>query len=308
MIALDRALADYLATRRALGYKLERAEKLLGQFLAYLEAQGTDTITTERALEWASLPESASANWFAFRLSAVRGFAVHVKTIDPACEVPAAELLPHRSRRATPYLYSEKQIAALIEATEILHTAHRQATYRTLIGLLAVTGMRVGEAIGLDRSDLDSHAGLLLVRGAKFGKTRALPLDPSATDALRRYLRRSDRPPLAAGSDAVFVSTAGTRLLYCNVQHTFGRLLDRAGIEPRSAECRPRLHDLRHTFAVQTILDGCRDDGEPEGRLARLATYLGHVNPSNTYWYLSAAPELMELAAVRLERHLGGSR
>ncbi|MGH2985766.1 MAG: tyrosine-type recombinase/integrase [Solirubrobacterales bacterium] len=305
MSALDRALADYLATRRALGYELCRAEKLLAQFLAYLKERGAETITTDHALAWAMLP-GGSASWLSFRLSAVRGFAAYLKTIDPACELPAAELLPGRSQRATPYVYCDDQIAALIEAAGTLATAHRSATYRTLIALLAVTGMRVGEAIRLDRAEIDWRSGLIRVRGAKFGKSRELPLDPSATGALRRYLRRRDRPTSAAGIDAVFVSGAGTRLLYTNVQPTFRRLAAHAGIEARSASCRPRLHDLRHTFAVRTILDAYRDrDGDVGPRLALLSTYLGHVDPSKTYWYLSAAPELMELAAARLERHLG---
>lgn len=307
MSTLRSSLADYLATRRALGYKLERAEKLLGQFLAHLEARGAKTITIEEAVAWAKLP-GGSANWISSRLSVVRGFATYLNTIDPAHEVPPAELVPSRSRRATPYVYSGDEIAALIHAAGMLRTAHRRATYRTLIGLLSVTGMRVGEMIALDRRNIDSRACLIRVHGAKFGKSRELPLDPSVTTALHRYLRRRDRPPQAVGCDAAFVSTAGTRVLYCNVQLTFSQLLARVGIEPRSPECRPRLHDLRHTFAVNTILDAYRDGLEVEARLALLSTYLGHVDPARTYWYLSATPELMALAADRLERYLGGPR
>lgn len=308
MSALQQALADYLATRRALGYKLARAEKLLGQFLAYLAERGAETITTEQALQWAMLPQG-SASWFHFRLAAVRGFAAYLRTIDPACEVPPADLLPGRSQRATPYLYSAEEIAALLEAAATLSSSHRTATYRTLIGLLSVTGMRIGEAIALDRAMIDWRAGVVTVRGAKFGNSRELPLHPSTTDALHRYLRRRDRPREAESTEAVFVSTAGTRLLYCNVQWTFARLLAHAGIGPRSPECRPRLHDLRHSFAVRTIIDAYHDqDDELGSRLALLSTYLGHVDPSRTYWYLSAAPELMALAADRLERHLGGQR
>jgi integrase/recombinase XerD len=307
--ALQGALADYLATRRALGYKLERAEKLLRQFLAYLAEHEAETITVEHALAWATLPAKASAHWFSYRLGAVRGFAVYLQTIDPACEVPPTDLLPGRSRRATPYIYSEAQIAALIEAAGTLSTSHRTATYRTLISLLAVTGMRIGEAIALNRAGIEWPSDLIVIRNTKFGKSREVPLHPSTTAALRRYLRRSDRPSQAADTDAVFVSGAGTRLLYCGVQWTFARLLVRAGIEPRSAECRPRLHDLRHTFAVWTIRDAYRDcEADVGPRLAALSTYLGHVDPSRTYWYLSAAPELMAVAADRLERHLGGDQ
>jgi integrase len=305
MTTLRPALADYLAVRRALGYKLSREGKLLDQFLAYLEERGAQTITVEHALAWARLPAGASASWLFIRLSAIRGFASHLQTIDPATEVPPASLLPRRGRRTIPYLYSDRQIVALMDAAGTLRTPHRAATYRTLIGLLAATGMRIGEAIGLDRDDFDQQGELIVVRNTKFGKSRELPLHSSTAGALRRYLRRTDRPGATAATDAVFVSTTGARLSRSHVHEAFQRLLARAGIKPRSAICRPRPHDMRHSFAVRTILDGYQGDGEVEGRLAALSTYMGHSNPSDTYWYLSAAPELMELAAGRLERHLG---
>jgi integrase len=306
MIALCQALADYLAVRRAMGYKLVRAEKLLAQFLTFVEDRREDRLTTETAIAWASLPTGSHQSWIATRLSIVRRFAVHLHGIDPANEAPPTDLLPGGNRRATPYLYSEADMAALMAAAAILHTPHRVATYRTLIGLLAATGMRVGEAIGLDRDDFDAANGLLTVRHGKFGKSRELPLHPSTSTALSNYLDRRDRPSKAADTLAFLVSTAGARLLYTNVQLTFRQLVRRAGLQPRSAMCRPRLHDLRHGFAVNTILDGYRDGGDPSVRLALLSTYLGHVDPGKTYWYLSAAPELMKLASDRLERHLGG--
>lgn len=307
MSPLRRHLGDYLAIRRALGFKLVIPERLLGQFIDYLEERGEKTIRTEHAVAWASQPLGGHPSWLSARLSAVRGFATYLQAIDPACEVPAAELLPWRNCRAIPYLYSDRQIAALIEATTTLRTPHRAATHRTLIGLLAVTGMRIGEALRLDRGDVDLRAGSVLIRDTKFGKSRELPLHHSAVEALERYLKRPDRPSPAAGSDAVFLFGNGTRLSYRAALWTFTRLLDRAGIGSRSAHCRPRPHDLRHTFAVRTILDGYREGGETQGRLAALCTYLGHADPKNTYWYLSAAPELMELAADRLQRHLGDS-
>ena len=303
---LRQALADYLAVLRALGYKLDRAEKLLAQFLTYLEHHGEQGLSAETAVAWAMLPARAHRSWWSQRLSVVRGFAAHLRAIDPATEVPPANLLPWRSCRATPYLYSEQDVAALLAAAAMLRTPRRVATYRTLIGLLAVTGIRVGEAIALDRGDFDPFNGLLVVRKGKFGKSRELPLHPSAVEALRHYLHRHDRPPQAARAPAQFVSTAGTRLLYCNVQGAFRQLVRRAGLKPRSISCRPRLHDLRHSFAVHTVLDGYRDGGNPGGRLPLLSTYLGHVDPGKTYWYLSAAPELLALAGSRLEHHLRG--
>jgi|HubBroStandDraft_1064217.scaffolds.fasta_scaffold28300_2 integrase len=308
MIALRQALADYLAVRRILGYKLARSEKLLAQFLTFVEDRDEDHVTTETALAWASLPAGGHRSWMSARLSVVRRFAIHLHGIDCANQVPPTDLLPGRNRRATPYLYSEADIAALITAAGTLHTPHRVATYRTLISLLTVTGMRVGEAIGLDRDDLDATNGLLTIRNGKFGKSRELPLHSSTVAALGNYLDRDDRPKKATNMPALLVSTAGARLLYTNVQSTFHQLVRRAGLQPRSAMCRPRLHDLRHGFAVNTILDGYRHGGDPGARLALLSTYLGHVDPGKTYWYLSASPELMKLAGDRLECHLGGGR
>jgi len=308
MSPLRQALADYLRLRRALGYKLERAGKLLPQFLDYLEQTGTEIVTIERALAWASLPAGGSRRWWAFRLSVVRGFAAYLHSLDPAHEVPPPDLLPDRSRRATPYLYTDAEIAALIAAAGGLRFPLRVATYRTLIGLLAATGMRVGEAIRLDRGDLDLAHELLVVRDSKFGKTRELPLHPSTIRALRDYLHLRDRLQPSSQTPALFVSPAGTRLLYCNVHATFRQLRDAAGLQPRSGRCRPRIHDLRHSFAIRTLLDAYHDEDDVQQRLSLLSTYLGHVNPGATYWYLSAAPELLALAGQRLERHLGDRR
>lgn len=305
MSPLRQALADYLRVRRALGYKLERAGKLLPQFLDYLEQIGADTVTTDRALAWATLPTGGSARWWAFRLSIVRGFAAYVQTLDPATEVPPTDLLAGRPPRATPYLYADEEVAALLAAAGALRSSLRVATYRTLIGLLAGSGLRVGEAIRLDRGDLDLTHELLVVRDSKFGKSREVPLHRSTIRALRDYRRLRDQHQPTPTTAALFVSPAGTRLIYCNVHATFRQLRRRAGLQPRSSSCRPRIHDLRHTFAIRTLLDGYHDDGDVQARLSLLSTYLGHVNPDSTYWYLSAAPELLALAGQRLERHIG---
>lgn len=305
MNALRQALADYLAMRRALGYRLVRAEKLLTQFLAFVEDRGEQHLTLETALAWATAPAAASARWKSARLTNVRRFAIHLRGLDPATQVPPADILPGRSGRATPYLYSAEEISALMTATATLYGSHRRVTYRVLIGLLAATGMRVGEAIGLDRDDFDARNGVVTIRNGKFGKSRELPLHSSTVDALGAYLRRADRPRQSPNVPALLVSPTGTRLLYTNVQNTFQRLVRHSGITRRSATCRPRLHDLRHSYAVNTILDAYRDDENPGTKLAILSTYLGHINPAHTYWYLSASPELLKLAGDRLERHLG---
>lgn len=305
MTELHRALADYLSLRRSLGYKLRRSEKLLHQFIDFLKAAGAETITTKHALSWACESENAGANWRAHRLSVVRVFANHLHAMDACAEVPPRDLLPCRSHRASPYLYTEEEIAALIESASMLRSPLRVATYQTLIGLLAVTGMRVGEAIGLDRQDFDAAHGVLLIRHAKFNKTRELALHPTTVATLRRYLARHDRQRSAARTPALFISPAGTRLLYCGIQWTFQRLVRHAGIVPRTAWCRPRIHDLRHAFAVSSLLDAYRDGSDINQRLTLLSTYLGHVDPAASYWYLSAAPELLAKAAERLDRQRG---
>jgi integrase len=312
VIALEDRLAGYLAMRRALGYRLARAEKLLAQFIAWMIERGEETITTASALAWATLPPATGSNWHAHRLSVVRGFAAHIHALDPAHELVPQDLLPQRQRRAVPYLYSDAEIRALMDASCVIPTPHRAATMRALIGLLAVTGMRIGEAIRLNQGDIDHRRDTLTVVESKFGKSRQLAVHATTTAALRTYLARRDRPVPTEPTDTVFTSATGTRLAYCNVHLAFKRIVKHAGLAPRSTVCRPRPHDLRHTFAVNTLLEAYRHDtGDGEhiqARLALLCTYLGHVNPGSTYWYLRAAPELLALAAERLERAEGGAR
>lgn len=302
MSRLREAAEDYLAMRRALGYKLETQGQLLAGFVGSLERAGAATVTIELAVAWATQPVDADPVWWSKRLSVVRGFARYLQTIDPATEVPPAQLLPYRCRRATPYLYTPAEVAALMAAAGRLASPLKAATYQTLIGLLAVSGLRVGEAIRLDRDDVDGRHGLLRIIKSKFGKSRELPLHPSTVQALHAYARQRDRLYPQASSPSFFVSTAGTRLLAANVRGTFARLVRAAGLKPRSPRCRPRLHDLRHSFAVASLLDWYRAGVDVQARLPLLSTYLGHVEPGSTYWYLSAAPELLALAARRLEQ------
>lgn len=307
MINLRIALHDYLTMRRALGYKLTRTEKLLSDFIAFLEAADEDCPTVDLALSWATRPVDGSWRWWSGRLTAVRGFARYLHALDRAIEVPPTELLPDRPHRAVPFLYSDDDIAAVIVAAENLRGELRVLTYQTLIALLAVTGMRVGEAIRLDRKDFDVEGGVITVRLTKFGKSRELPLHPSTVEGLRFYLHRRTQLCRKPKAPSLFISMAGTRLAYCGVQRTFQHLIHQAGLRPRSTSCRPRLHDLRHSFAVRTLIDAYRTDADVPARLALLSTYLGHLNPANTYWYLSGAPELLALAGRRLERSLEGT-
>lgn len=304
MSPLEEALTNYLTIRRALGYKLARAGKLLAQFVTYLESIRAKTVTIKHALDWARLPADGSVYWWAYRLSVVRCFATYLHTLDPSTEVPPPDLLPVRGQRATPFLYSEKEVGRLVEACGFLRFPFRAKTYRTLIGLLAVTGLRVGEALLLDREDINFDQGLLLVRDGKFGKSRQLPLHATTLRALRSYLRTRDHLYPLTSTSALFISKSGKRLTYCTVHWTFRKLVRCAGLKPRSAVCRPRLHDLRHTFAVNTVLDAYRSGSDVQARLPRLSTYLGHVDPTSTYWYLSASPELLAMASSRLESHM----
>jgi integrase len=304
MIALRKAVDDYLALRRSLGFKLERTGRLLPEFVGFLERHGARTVTTPLALAWAQQPTDGHPKWWAERLSIVRRFAAHLHALDPRAEIPPSEWRAP-VRRATPFLYSEEDVVRLMHAACDLRPRLRAGTYPTLLGLLAVTGMRVGEAIRLDRDDVDWTRGLLVVRDSKFGRSREVPVHPTTLAALERYARLRDRVCPRTVAPAFFVTRNGTRLNYKNVHFTFLRLVRTAGLTPRSTRCRPRIHDLRHTFAVRTLERWYREDADVEARMPRLSTYLGHVAPISTYWYLSAAPELMALAAARLDRATG---
>lgn len=306
MSALAEHVQNYLRVRRALGFKLVGEGQLLREFVAFADAGGQCTVTTRIALEWARLPRSGSPNYLSRRLRAVRGFARYLKTLDPACEVPSLELLPASKHRPTPYLYRDREVLALMAAARRLRPPLRAATFETLIGLLACTGLRIGEAIGLDRDDVDPTHGLLVVRDSKFGKSREVLLHDSAVRALADYGERRDRLCPDAEERSFFITTRGTRLTHPTIYAPFRALLKQAGIERPSPARRVRTHDLRHSFAIKTLLGWYRDGGDVAARMPLLSTYMGHVDPAATYWYLSAAPELLALAAERLELASGG--
>jgi integrase/recombinase XerD len=304
MTTLREHAEQYLAMRRALGFKLTTwGPKLMG-FIDYLESLGTTVVTTDDAVAWAtSTPQGSTdrVHW-ARRLDVVRIFARHLKTLEPATEIPPEDVLSRRYRRVTPYLYSPNEIVALLLAAGRLRPSLRAATWQTALGLLAVTGMRVSEVCRLDHSDVNLRHGVLTVRDSKFGKSRDVPIHASTRATLAGYALVRDRlAPLPVGP-AFFVSTHGTRLDAANTSRTFARLLTAAGIAPVPGRRRQRIHDLRHTFTVATLLDWYRADVDVQARLPLLATYLGHVDPKSSYWYLTGSPELLALAAARLER------
>jgi integrase/recombinase XerD len=305
MTALHETLRDYICLRRSLGFKLEREGALLPDFVAFLERSGSRVITVPLALAWAKQSPDATPYWWATRLGMVRGLARYARTIDSGHQVPPDDVLPLlKPPRPQPYIYSDADVTALMVATRRIRNPFRAYTYRTLIGLLASTGMRVGEAIELDRTDLDPERGVITVRHGKFGKSREVPLHPSTLHALQAYARHRRRRIARLTSAAFFLSLAGTRLFYKNVHPVFLRLLEWAGLADRKPR-RPRIHDLRHSFAVRTLADAYRAGLDVERQLPVLSTYLGHVSPSSTYWYLSAVPELLGVAAQRLEESLG---
>jgi integrase len=299
---LRQQMEDYLRIRRSVGFKLDRTEKLLGQFLDHLDANGQTRVTTDAAIAWASeTSPAAGLNWWAHRLSVVRTFARHLHAIDPVHEVPPPGVFPSRPNRAVPYIYTDDEIAALLAAARQLTSPLRAVTHETLIGLLTATGLRIGEALRLDRDDVDLDTGVLRIRDSKFGKSRHVPVHASTVAALADYARRRDQLCPTARDPSWFISTAGTRLLYCNVHLTWLGLVDAAGLTPRSKTCRPRPHDLRHRFAVVTLLGWYRDGLDVQARLPLLSTYLGHTHPAHTYWYLTGTPELLAIIAGRLD-------
>ena len=295
------ALEEYLALRRALGFILDAPCRALHRFVAYAEHKGAFSITTDLALKWAMQPDCQPAQW-ANRLSMVRRFARYMSALDARTEIPPDGLLPHRFRRKYPYIYTEEEITHLIGAAQNLSSplGLRAATYSTLLGLLAVTGMRVSEPVALDRDDIDLAQGILIIRRTKFGKSRMLPLHATTVEALRHYHKLRDR--VFRNTKSFFVSERGIRLTVWSVRNTFILLSRQTGLRGLDDRHGPRLHDLRHRFAIETLLSWYRAGIDVERRMPELSAYLGHVHVNDTYWYISAVPELLQLATLRLEQ------
>ena len=308
-------IADYLATRRALGFKLEGAEHLLFAFADHLDGSSTDDsagggaelVTIEQALRFATANAGSSTRSHALRLSAIRLFTRWAQLLDPQIQVPPARLLAARATRPMPFIYTDAQVDALLSAADELRPRIRAVTFRTLLSLQTATGIRTGEAVGLDVDDVDlrSGQGTLTVTG-KYGKKRMLPLHPTVADGLAGYLESRAALLPAAHCPALLVNTRGSRLGKGSIHPTFRAVADRAGLVTASTASRPRLHDLRHTFAVNTMLEAYLSGADPAATLPLLATWLGHTEPSDTYWYLAGTAELMAAATARLDRATAG--
>jgi integrase len=304
MNSLRECLHEYLAMRRALGFRLKKDERLLLEFAAFMERRRAKRITVKLSIKWAQRTGSTDRNYHAGRLRAIRSFARYRILIDPHTEIPSADILPRQRRVFHPHLYSEDEIRRLLAATlqrrRSATSISRWARF-TLFGLLSVTGLRVSEALNLDLEDVDLDQGILTIRNSKFGKSRLVPVHPSTRAALVDYLRRrneyfADRPIVP-----FFVSRHGTRMGYRALHDTFLILLRKLGLRKPSDRQGPRLHDLRHSMAVEVLRRCGRSGADPERRLPALATYLGHTNLSHTYWYLHQNPSLMKQAMTRLE-------
>jgi integrase len=310
MSELRKALEEYLAVRRALGFKLRLCGSLLHRFVAFAEQEGASFITTDLALRWATQPQNAQPAQWGNRLGMVRQFALYLQAADPRTEIPPEGLFPTGYPRKEPYIYSDSEISRLLQAAQRLQSLKglRAATYSTLLGLLAVTGMRMCEPIALDRDDVDLESGILTVRKTKFDKSRLIPMHSTTQKALQQYVRLRDRICPQPQTLGFFVSERGTRLTEWAVRWTFVKLSRQIGLRGPDDSHGPRLHDFRHGFAVGTLLAWYRAGVDVERHLPELSTYLGHAHVSDTYWYLTATPELLQLAARRLDAEKGAAQ
>lgn len=302
------ALDEYLALRRNLGTELTIPGLALRRFVEFLEREKAPRITRALALRWAVMPERALPSTWAARLGYVRRFAAWLSTIDPRTEVPPLKLLPYRYFRKPPYVYADAEIERLVRAAAQLPSSRglRGLSCATLFALLAATGLRLSEAIALDDGDVDLVSGILSIRRTKFGKSRFVPVHESTRKALADYVRRRGKRLPVRPTDAFFISDHATRIGQCAARYNFAKVSREAGLRRSAGGYRhgrgPRLHDMRHRFAAKRLVEWYRAGLDVEREIPRLATYLGHVHVNETYWYLEAVPELLQLATDRLMR------
>lgn len=309
MSPLRLELDRYLTIRRSLGYDLDTTARVLRRFIAFAESNGAEHVTPDLFLRWQQTFGAAGRQTWAARLGMVRLFAQWLHGLDPAHEPPPRGLIPNRSRRSRPYVYSEAEIASIVAAASELPSVYglRGIVYATLFGLIATTGLRISEALALDVGDIDLETGVLTIRRGKLGKARLVPLDASVAHRLRAYIGERDRL-LGASPDALFVADAVRRITDCSARYTFALVCQKVGLRSPQRFGRhgrgPRIHDLRHTFAARTLIGWYRTGQDPAREMIKLTTYLGHVSPEHTYWYIEAVPELLELAAQRVSGSL----
>jgi integrase len=313
MSTLAQELDRYLTIRRSLGYDLSTAARVLRRFVTFAHGRNARHITTDLFLAWqAEFGEANQQTWSA-RLGMVRQFALWLSGINPRNEVPPKALIPGRYRRTRPYIYSEQEIVRIVKEAARLRSLNgiRALTFATLFGLIAVTGLRVSEAIALDNSDVDLENGVLTVRRGKSGKARIVPISETTAERLIAYAAERDRL-LGRTPKPFFVSDTGNRPDDCSARYNFATVCQRIGLRaPQKFNKHgrgPRIHDLRHTFAARTMVEWYRSGKDPEREMIKLSTYLGHTEPAHTYWYIEAVPELLTLASERAARAISQER
>lgn len=301
-------LKQYVATRRALGFSFYEPALSLAHFVNFMGRERAKWITSDLALRWSMQPGNVQRATWARRLGHVRGFARWMRAIDDRTEVPTARLLSARRRRNPPHIYTEQEIKDLLrKASELASaTGMRALSYSTLISLLVATGLRPSEAMSLNDKDVDLNDGILSVRDSKFGKSRFVPVHESTRQALKRYIDQRNRICCQRQDNAFLVNEHGRRLNAGSTRRMFIRLSQATGLRPTRSDGRygrgPRLQDFRHTFATNRMVHWYREGKDVALELPKLSTYLGHVDVSLTYWYVEAVPELLDLAAKRLDR------
>ena len=307
-MSLSTSLKNYLSLRRSLGFKMKDAGKALPKFVAFLARKGNQAITAKLAVQWAAEPRTAKQGYHAQRLSMVRGFAKYLSGIDSRTEIPPPGVLPYGSnRRRKPHIYTADEIRRLLAATMTTKSTRRirTKTYATVFGLLAVTGMRLSECVNLNDADVDLAEGVLMIRGSKWRKSRLVPIHATTVRKLASYRRRRNQLHPKRPTPSFFILNDGDRPTVLSTEKEFLRVARRIGLRGPPGTKGPYLHDLRHTFAVGTLLGWYRAGVDVECRMPELSTYLGHSHMAYTYWYLSAEPELLQLAATRLENLKG---
>lgn len=306
MSVLRVAMQQYLSLRRSLGFKLINVENVLRSFIAFAEKESSSHITTNLVLRWLESSTAKESATLAYRLNMVRHFAIWRSAVDDRTEVPPKDLMPYRYQRKPPYIYSNEEIEKLVGAARKLPSPKglRGPTYATLFGLIAVTGMRISETVSLNRQDVDFVERVISIRESKFRKSRILPVHATTRDALSDYATKRDCVFPTLKTAAFFVSERGTRITHWAARDNFAVVSRHIGIRKKikgkRIGCGPRIHDMRHRFAAQTLVDWYRAGSNVEREIHKLSTYLGHTHINDTYWYLEAVPELLELATQRL--------
>jgi len=299
-------LETYLAYRRSSGFELKIDAKQLASFARLADQRRAEHLTLDLALDWAQASRSPRPLSWARRIEVLRGFANFCLRSDPETVVPPSQMFGRAHRRLVPHIYTRQELQTLLQATGRLAGMLRPTTYRTLFGLLAATGLRISEALALTRSDVDLGAGVLEIKDTKCHQHRLVPLHSSVTPHLRTYAQQRDLLVTCPHSDRYFLRDDGHSVNQRGALYALHTVCDELGLHARGDYPRHRLHDLRHTFIVHSVLRFYEEDQDVDAGLSALSIYVGHANITDTYWYLTGVPELMAIAAERFHQYAGG--